>query len=200
MRKSDLFFNVLRLPADFVMLMLAGAAIYFFRPVYFEFNLPFLYYIYLVLFVALIFIGTYAISGLYSLKNRMGKAEEFFKIVVASSAGIMIIIVYIFLRAELFNSRFLVLGGWFFAIILVFTARVIIRKLQSHLVARYSFGVHKTMIIGNDIIASKILNQISGPYSGYKVVGHLNSPGIQEFKLAIGTPGVDDVMLTDPSY
>ena len=190
------------------MLMLAGAATYFlrtelisfFRPVYFEFNLPFLYYIYLVLFVALIFIGTYAISGLYSLKNRMGKAEEFFKIVVASSAGIMIIIVYIFLRAELFNSRFLVLGGWFFAIILVFTARLIIRKLQSHLVARYSFGVHKTMIIGNDIIASKILNQISGPYSGYKVVGHLHNPEIQEIKLAIGNPGVDEVMLTDPNY
>src|SRR3989338_11466025 len=150
MRKSDLFFNVLRLPVDFVMLISAGITAYFlrteiisfFRPVYFEFNLPFLHYFYLVFFVSLLFIGTYALSGLYSLKNRMGKAEEFLKIIVASSAGIMIIIVYIFLRAELFNSRFLVLGGWFFAIILVFTARLIIRKLQSHLVARYSFGVH----------------------------------------------------------
>lgn len=209
MKKSDLFFNVLRLPVDFVMLMLAGTANYFlrteiisfFRPVYFEFNLPFLHYAYLVFFVSLIFIATYALSGLYSLKNRMGKAEEFLKIVVASSAGVMIIIVLIFLRAELFNSRFLVLGGWFFAIIFVFTARLLIRNLQSYLVSKYDFGTHKVMLIGNDALATKILNRIKGDLSsGYRIVKHLNNPEVHEVKVAVGNPGVDEVMLADPNY
>src|SRR3989344_8471431 len=122
MKKSDLVFNALRLPVDFVMLILAGIVNYFlrtkilsfFRPVYFEFNLPIYQYLYLALFVSVLFVGAYAASGLYSMKNRIGKAEEFLKIIVASSAGIMMIIIYIFLRQELFNSRFLVMGGWFF--------------------------------------------------------------------------------------
>src|SRR3989338_8413460 len=96
MKKSELFFNVLRLPVDFVMLLSAGITAYFlrteiisaFRPVLFEFNLPLLKYFYLVVFVSLIFIGAYAISGLYSLKNRLGLMEEFSKIIIASSASI----------------------------------------------------------------------------------------------------------------
>ncbi|OGN09809.1 MAG: hypothetical protein A3J46_00305 [Candidatus Yanofskybacteria bacterium RIFCSPHIGHO2_02_FULL_41_11] len=191
------------------MLISAGITAYFlrteiisfFRPVYFEFNLPFLHYFYLVFFVSLLFIGTYALSGLYSLKNRMGKAEEFLKIIVASSAGIMIIIVYIFLRAELFNSRFLVLGSWFFAIFFVFIARMLIRNLQNHLVRKYDFGVHKTMLIGSDSLATKILNRMkSDPSSGYRIVKHLNNPEIEEVRSAVGNPGIDEVMLADPNY
>src|SRR3989344_5516527 len=116
MKKSELFFNVLRLPADFLMLLIAGVSSYFlrteilsaFRPVLFDFNLPFAKYFYLVLFVSIIFVAFYAISGLYSLKVRRGLFDELLKIIVASSAGIMIIIIYIFLRQELFDSRFLV--------------------------------------------------------------------------------------------
>ena len=80
MKKSDLFFNVLRLPMDFLMLLVAGISTYFlrteilsvFRPVLFEFRLPFDKYFYLVLLVSLIFIASYAVSGLYSLKIRRG--------------------------------------------------------------------------------------------------------------------------------
>jgi len=123
MKKADLFFNVMRLPMDFLMLLVAGATTYVlrtqilqtFRPVLFEFNLPLMEYLYLVVFVSVLFIVSYAISGLYSMRVRIGIAEEFSKVFVASSAAIMTIIIYIFLRQELFNSRFLVLGGWFLA-------------------------------------------------------------------------------------
>src|SRR3989344_7500304 len=118
MKKADLFFNVLRLPMDFLMLLVAGATTYIFRteilqtfrPVLFEFNLPLVKYLYLVVFVSVLFIVSYTISGLYLMKVRMGIAEEFSKVLIASSAAIMTVIVYIFLRQELFNSRFLVLG------------------------------------------------------------------------------------------
>ena len=209
MRKADLIFNAIRLPVDFLMLVLAGIVNYlsrtkllsFFRPAYFEFNLPITNYIYLVIFVSFIFIGSYAVSGLYSMKNRMGKTEEFLKIIVASSAGIMIIIVYIFLRQELFNSRFLVLGGWFFGIIFVFLGRLLVRKFQLYSTFHYGFGVYKTMIIGNDEAAIKIINQIiDNPSSGYKIVKHLFNPEIGEVRSAIGNPGVEEVILADSSY
>ena len=138
MKKSELFFNVLRLPVDFLMLLTAGISAYFlrteilsaFRPVLFEFNLPFAKYFYLFVLVFVLFIASYAVSGLYSLKIRRGLFDELLKIIVASSAGIMLVIIYIFLRQELFDSRFLVLGSWFFAIVFVFAGRIFVNLCQ----------------------------------------------------------------------
>src|SRR3989338_2551354 len=191
MKKADLFFNVLRLPMDFLMLLAAGATTYIFRteilrtlrPVLFEFNLPLSSYLYLVIFVSVLFIFSYTISGLYSMKVRMGIAEEFSKVLVSSSATVMIIIVYIFLRQELFNSRFLVLGGWFFAVLFVFLGRMLVRWLQVFFVSKYDFGIHKIMIVGNDSIATNIIGEITQkPSSGYRIVKHLLNPEIEEIR------------------
>ncbi|MBI2062336.1 MAG: sugar transferase [Candidatus Yanofskybacteria bacterium] len=209
MKKADLFFNVLRLPTDFLMLLAAGATTYIFRteilrtfrPVLFEFNLPFVKYLYLVIFVSVLFIISYAISGLYLMKTRMGIAEEFSKILVSSSAAVMVIIVYIFLRQELFNSRFLVLGGWFFAILFVFLGRMLVRYLQVFFVAKHDFGIHKIMIIGNDRIAVGIIDDITkNPSSGYRIVKHLLNPEIEEVRHSIKNPGVDEVILANQDY
>jgi len=209
MKKSELFFNVLRLPVDFVMLLSAGITAYFlrteiisaFRPVLFEFNLPLLKYFYLVVFVSLIFIGAYAISGLYSLKNRLGLMEEFSKIIIASSAGIMIIIVYIFLRQELFNSRFLVLGGWLLAIIFVFVGRMLIKIFQTYAVSKFNFGIHQVLVIGNDAAARQVKEEIYlNPLLGYRVVHQLAEPDIQALKIFLTTDTVDEVLLTNPDY
>ncbi len=209
MKKADLFFNVLRLPVDFLMLLAAGATTYIFRtqilrtfrPVLFEFNLPLVSYLYLVVFVSFLFIISYAISGLYLMKVRIGIAEEFSKILVSSSAAVMAIIVYIFLRQELFNSRFLVLGGWFFAVLFVFLGRVLVRYLQVFFVSKYDFGIHKILIIGNDQSAINIVDEIvKNPSSGYRIVKHLLSPEIKEVAALVGNSGVDEVILANHDY
>ena len=209
MKKADLFFNVLRLPMDFLMLLAAGAVTYIFRteilrtfrPVLFEFNLPFTRYLYLVIFVSILFIIAYAISGLYSMKIRMGIAEEFLKVLVSSSAAVMAIIVYIFLRQELFNSRFLVLGGWFFAVLFVFLGRMLVKYLQVLFVSKYDFGVHKIMVVGNDRAAANIIDEITqNPSSGYRIVKHLLNLEIKEIRCLVGNPGVDEVILANHDY
>ncbi len=206
MKKADLFFNVLRLPTDFLMLLAAGATTYIFRteilrtfrPVLFEFNLPLAGYLYLVVFVSVLFVISYAMSGLYSMKVRMGMVEEFSKILVSSSAAVMIIIIYIFLRQELFNSRFLVLGGWFFSILFVFLGRILIRYLQVFFVAKRDFGVHRIMVVGNGNIATSIIEEITkNPSSGYRIVKHLLNPEIKEIRSSVGNPGLDEVILTN---
>lgn len=209
MKKADLFFNVLRLPIDFLMLLAAGLTTYLlrtqildtFRPVLFEFNLPLLKYAYLVLGVSLIFLLAYAVSGLYSMKTRMKRVEELMKIVVASSAAVLAVIIYIFLRQELFNSRFLVLGGWFFAIIFVGMGRLLIRQLQNFIVAKYDFGIHRVMVIGDDDATGKIISDISNnPHAGYRVAKHLTDPALAEVRAAMENPGIDEVILTNTSY
>ncbi len=209
MKKADLFFNVLRLPVDFVMLLVAGLTTYLlrtkilaaFRPVLFEFNLPLVKYIYLVLAVSFIFLLAYAASGLYSMKTRMKRFEEFAKILVASSAAILAVIIYIFLSQELFNSRFLVLGGWFFAILFVSVGRLVVRWLQNIFVAKYDFGIHRVMIVGDDEATQKIIDDIrSNPQSGYRVAKHLTDPELAEVRAAVENPGVDEVILTNTNY
>ena len=209
MKRSELFFNTLLLPFDFLMIMLAGLATYFlrtkilssFRPVLFEFNLPFKHYFLLVILVAALFISFFAISGLYKLKITTGRIEEFFRVVIASSAGVMSLIVYIFLRQELFNSRFLVLGGWALVVLFVSLGRFLVRHLQKNLVVRYDFGIHKVLVIGDDKVSAKIMGEIKkNPSVGYRIVKHLENPEVAEVKLAVGNPGIDEVILANPNY
>lgn len=209
MKKSELFFNTLLLPFDFLMILLAGLATYFFRtkilsafrPVFFDPNLPFEKFFLLVILVAILFIAIFAISGLYSLKSTTSRIEEFFRVAIASSAGIMSLIVYIFLRQELFNSRFLVLGGWVLTILFVSVGRFLVRHLQKNLVARYDFGIHKVLVIGDDKVSVKIIEEMEkNPSTGYRVVKHLENPEVAEVKSAIGNPGIDEVILANPNY
>ena len=191
------------------MLLAAGAATYIFRteilttfrPVLFEFNLPLVKYLYLVIVVSVLFVLSYAISGLYSMRVRMSVMEEFSKVLVASLAAVMLIIRYIFLRQELFNSRFLVLGGWFFAVLFVFLGRLLVRYLQMFFVSKRDFGVHKIMIVGNSQASKGIIEEITrNPSSGYRIVKHLLNPEIEDIRSSVGNPGVDEVILANYDY
>ncbi len=209
MRKSDLFFNVLRLPVDFLMLIAAGFATYYFRtellsafrPVLFQFNLPLLRYAYLVIFVSAIFLGAFALSGLYSMRSRLRIGEEFFKILVASSSGIMMVIVYIFLRQELFDSRFLVLGSWFFAIMFVFAGRLVVRQVRAIAVSKYDFGIHRLIVVGGSEVAIRLAGEINQDRaSGYRMVAHLKTLVPAEVESAVNKLEADELILADANY
>jgi len=209
MKKFDLLFNVIRVPADFGMVVLAGITTYIFRteilsifrPVLFEFQLPLNRYISLVVFSAFLFIAAYSISGLYSMKKRMSIAEEFAKILIASSAGTLSIIIFIFLRQELFDSRFLVIGGWSFVILFVFSGRLMIRATQRYAIGRYNYGVHRVLIIGGDTVSEKIATALSqNPALGCFLIGHLLNPTIDELKEILKNSGIDEVILANPNY
>src|SRR3989344_1184443 len=111
MKRSELAFNVIRLVVDILTIWMAGFATYFlrteilsaFRPVLFEVNLPLKEYIYLVVTVSLVFVAAYAVLGLYTLKIRLRiwEWDEFLKVFIGSSAGIILVIFYIFLQQEL---------------------------------------------------------------------------------------------------
>ena len=208
MKRADLIFTVLRLPVDFAMLVAAAVVAYFlrtelisiFRPVLFEINLPLTRYLGLSVLTSLAFLAAFAIVGLYSFK-RLRATEEFGKILVGCSAGILAVIIFIFLRQELFDSRFLVLGGWFLAIVFVTIGRAIVRAIQRHVVARRGFGVHKLVIVGDGEAANKITQSINtNPTSGYRIVGHVVQPNLSELQNILEKAGLDEVILADASF
>ena len=219
MKRSELILSTALAPLDFVMLLLAGVITYLirtqildaFRPVQFGLNLPFERYFLSVVLVACIFILAYAFAGLYSLRTTRRFIEEVFRVAFASSAGLMAVIVYIFLRAELFDSRFLVLGAWFAGIMFVSLGRFGIRRFQRYIAIKYGLGVHRVLIIGEDELSQTLVRQMqSDPGAGYRVVKQLAHPEIAEVQRAVGppsqssgeasNPGIDEVILANPNY
>jgi len=212
MKKSELIFSALLVPIDFLMLILAGIAAYFlrvspvvakWRPVLFALNLPFERYFFLLLAVSIFGILIFAVSGLYNITARKHLIKEFFQIIVAISATLLVVILYIFFSRELFESRFIVLAAWILAIIFVSFGRFFVKKLQRYLVGRYDVGVHNVVVIGEDRMSRKIINQIKkNPALGYRIIKRffeLNTDKIKSF-LMNDRSDVDEVILASPRY
>src|SRR5688572_5817793 len=123
MKRSELFFDAILLPLDFFALLAAGAAAYFLRtselvqkirPAVFEFDLPFFDYMELATIVSLVIIGIFALQGLYAMQVTRRLLEEVTRILSGVTIGIMLVILYTFLSAELFQSRFIVIAAYGF--------------------------------------------------------------------------------------
>lgn len=210
MKRSDLIFTAILLPVDFLMLVLAGLATYFlrtsqlisqWRPVLFNINLPFQRYFEIVLVVALFWIAIFALVGLYQIKRSNRLIDEFFQIATASSAGLMAIIIYIFIKREWFDSRFIILVAWFLAIIFVFFGRILIRKLQQYLIIKYGFGVEKIVIIGSDKVTKNLIQEIENlPELGFKIKAQIPSLDILSIKEAVENSEIDQILLGNINY
>ena len=111
MKRSELFFSAIQVPVDFLMIVLAAISAFSIRnfpqivtlkPLLY--NFPFDAYIKVVLITAPFFILIYAAEGLYSIKVTKKFWKEAFKVFAATSIGLIIIIVTIFLKRE-WNSE-----------------------------------------------------------------------------------------------
>jgi len=212
MKRSELIFGALLVPVDFLMFLAAGMAAYFlrvsplvvkWRPVLFTLNLPFERYFFLLLAVSFFGVVIFAVSGLYKITAQKKLFKDFFQIIVATSATILVVILYIFFSRELFESRFIVLAAWIFAIIFVSLGRFFIKKLQRYLVGKYSVGTHNVVVIGEDRITKKIIKEIkTNPELGYRIIQHFSDIDTEQIKNFILGEGVytDEVILASYKY
>ena len=125
MKKSELFFTAALVPLDIFSLFLAGIAAYtlrfhpFFtdlRPVLFDTTLQ---EFGTILFpMILLWIGIFALSGLYSTKPPR-LAHELLRIFLACSTSMAVLFALLFFSRSLFESRFIVLAAWGFSILLL---------------------------------------------------------------------------------
>jgi len=207
MKKSELFFTTILVPLDFLMLFLAGLSSYFirthpliiqYRPVLFHLNLPLNKYLGLVIAVSLYFLVVFALVGLYKIKMRRMILDDFLKIIIGVSAGIFILVLYIFMSREAFDSRFLVLAGWIFAILFVLAGRFFIIHLQKFLIKKYHFSANRVLVIGKDNISAKIIRNIKEePNLGYFFAGNFNSPDLKKIKEKIVNSEIDEIILAN---
>ncbi len=209
MKKSEILFGVLRIPVDFAMLVCAGLASYglrtgllvYLRPVEFSLNLTYERYVLLVGLVSAGFILVFAIAGLYKLRSTTRFYDEILRIFLASSAAVTLLVFYIFLRQELFDSRFLILGPWVLGFIFVVLGRLAIRLLQRFFVSRLGYGTHRLVIIGNDEITAALESTLQkSRQTGYSLVDIHREINLVHLGDLMKRNSIDEIILANPNY
>jgi len=207
MKRSELFFSAIQVPVDFAMIVLAGLTAFVIRdvpqilalqPKLYKY--PFDSYFKILLIVAPLFILIYAIEGLYNIRVTKKFWKEALKIFTATSIGLVIIIVAIFLKREWFSSRFIILAAWMTMVFYVVIARYIIHLIQKGLLRTKGIGVHRVLLIGRngkmDTMA-KLIKQNKD--LGYKIVDQIETAHLKVIRAIREQMGVDEIILCEPS-
>ncbi|MFH1354118.1 MAG: sugar transferase [bacterium] len=208
MKRSELFFDAVLVPIDFVALMAAGIVAYHLRtsqivqsvrPAVFVLDLPLLEYLQLATIVAAAIVVIFALQGLYSMQATRKLREELARIFAGISMGMMGVIVYIFLSAELFQSRFILLAAYVLGLVFVSLGRWLVRKLQQIMLQR-GYGVYQVVLIGNGRFGKQLADVFADRTDlGYRVVG---MPAIVRWDVLEDIwqkHGIDEVIQTDPT-
>lgn len=208
MKRSELFFGAILVPIDFVALLLASAAAYYLRlsnvaqgvrPAVFELDLPFPEYMQLSAIVSLVIIALFALHGLYAMRVTRKGLDEVTQIFSGISIGIMLVILYIFLSAEAFQSRFIIIIAYVFAFVFVSMGRMLVRQAQRILLRR-GMGVHRVVLAGNGPFAEELARIfLRDRELGYVVVAqldHITQDGLQQ---AYARHGIDEIIQTNPT-
>jgi len=214
MKRSELIFNFLLIPVDILMIILSFIIAYYIRKYQGEviFLWPIQEYGKFILLMVPFWIIIFALEGLYNPKKFKYGIDEFASIVISVSAGIMLVVAWIFLSRTLFFSRLVIIYSWVLGIFLVTFGRRIMRSLQQYLY-RYNIGVHRLILIGNNSISYNLLKSIKTNQTlGYRLVGIITSPddkdynrkenikilgSISDLEKIIKNHPIDDLILTD---
>jgi exopolysaccharide biosynthesis polyprenyl glycosylphosphotransferase len=208
MKKSELIFGAVLVPIDILALTAAALVAYFLRtnayvqsvrPAVFVLDLPFVEYLQLVVMVSLAVVVVFAWQGLYAMQVTRRLVDELAHIAAGVSVGVMGVITFIFLRAELFQSRFIVLAAYVLAIIFVSLGRWAVRKLQL-LMSRKGYGVYRVVLVGNGRYGRQLATMFSRqPELGYRVVGTPTVVNWGVLEKIYQQRGIDEIIQADPT-
>lgn len=185
-----MFFNIILVPIDLLLLVSAGFAAYFLRTSHFVsdikpvlFNLPLPYFFTITIAFAIFITLVFALSGLYIMRRTTSVLQELAKVVVSVSAGMAMIIAFMFFNREWFDSRFILLAAWGFSIIFVSFGRISIRIIKSSVLHKRGVGAENTIVLGQgekvEIIKKQILQNKK---LGLNLVGILPMPNYNLLK------------------
>lgn len=208
MKKSELFLNIIFLPIDFVLLILAGISAYNLRftaasdLIRIVYQVPYEHYFNGILMLSASLIALFVIFGLYKIKGERKLSEELRRSTMACSLGFVSVILYIFFIREMFSSRFIVLVGWLLAILYLGLARIILYLIKKFLY-RAGVGVRQVVFVGNSKSAEILIHEFSVNRSlGYRVVkrfDNFNTEEAEELEKIIGYSRVDEIIQADPN-
>jgi len=209
MKRNELIFTFLLVPLDYIMIILAGVSAYYIRYAEFItnlrpiiFDLSFNEYFKALLIVAFIFLLVFAFAGLYIVRSPRKYIKESFRVVEACSTALMLVVILIFFRRELFDSRFIVLAAWILSIFYIIIARGLIRFLQRFLY-NFEIGVHRVVMVGASKTTDNLIHTFSSKKNfGFKVIKRLRDFSFeteQDLLKFIENNEIDEIIQADPN-
>ncbi len=207
MKKSELLFSAVQVPVDFVMIVFAALTAFSVRnipsiialqPKLYSF--PLHQYNKVVFATVPFFLVVYAFEGLYDNRVTRKFWKEVLRVFGATSIGLMIVIVAIFLKREWFSSRFIILAAWILAVIYVSFARYLLQLTQKWFLRNLGIGVHRVLLIGKNEkmnIFSKMIEENKN--LGYRVVEQIDTASLKTVKKIKKELGIDEIILCESS-
>lgn len=174
MKRVELAFTAILVPLDYLLVYAAALTAHRVRFGWFAevrpalFEMPLKDYLLVAAGVAMLFVVYFAFAGLYGVAGPRRLRMEISRVFLACSTGIMTVIAVFFFRAELFNSRFIVLAAWAFAVLYVTLGRIAVRLLQ-RLLLRFGIGTHKVALIGGD---DRVADALVDAFAVHKALGY----------------------------
>lgn len=173
-KRSELFFSLILVPIDFMMMIAGFVAAYIVRvkidarPT--AYHIAGMTYVRYLVVLLPIWIIIFALTGLYNLSSTRSRLGELVRILIATASGVMVLIFLdFFSRKPIFPSKSVPIYGFLFSFILIFLARFIVRAIQQYLF-RFNIGVHNVVIVGQSTAARELRDKLSQKHSGYNVV------------------------------
>ncbi len=207
MKRSELIIAAALVPLDFLAIIAAGMAAYSFRfhpavtgflPVQFPFDIE--RYATILFPVALLWLAVFALAGLYAIhQHRL--AKELVRVVLASAASMAVVFSILFFSRSLFESRFVVLAGFMFAVVFVCLERAAVRGLQRALLS-LGIGEHRVAVIGKNKTADALVKEFQRKHRlGFHVHAQFdtyNEEVERRLRDLVRRDEIDEILLCDP--
>ena len=207
MKRSEIFFSALQVPADFAMIILAASTAYFLRgmPMFHGyvsrvFEISFENYLRFTLTVTPLILLILAFEGLYTMRATRSFGKEAYGVLRAVSLGLIVLVLAVFINREWFSSRFVILVSWAFAVLYVIIARYLIRLVQRWFLVHRGMGIHRVLLIGTNKKMYALRRLLTRRKAlGYRVVDHIDTASVSHIKELRQEKGIDEIVVGDPT-
>lgn len=209
MKKSELFFSVLQVVVDYVLIVCAAVLAYQLREtaqIQTLINKEGLYnitgqqYVTMALMIAAVAVIVFAFEGLYNIRSTRRFWQETYTVFKGATIVLVLIIIGFFLQREWFSSRFIIVSAWGLVIMAVSLGRVVLHTVQKYLLTYKDIGVHRVLLVGTSEKIKYFCRVIrTQKHLGYRIVDHVDYVNISQIKKIQKEKGIDEVIVHESS-
>lgn len=219
MKRSEILFSALLVPADGLALLAAFILSYSIRESAFLISpedvgflaerlqftgspliltlSQYLRYIWFVIPVMLLF---FALAGLYAMRPTSNWLQRFLHILIGVSTGEFFILLLFLLKKDFFLPRSTIIYSWILGTVFVLVGRVLMRLLQKGLYS-YNIGIIKVGVIGINEVAEQIIRQLSAnKSSAYRLSFQYDSLEVAKVLKQIQQEKIDELIVVSERY
>jgi len=184
MKRSEIFFGLLKIPTDFIASVLGFLVAYHLRlitepipglakPIDYTVLPTMKEYSEFSVYAAIALIAVFTIGKLYTMKSKVSFSKELRKVLTLGIVWIMLIITYFFFTRTFPFSRLGMIYSWAIAIMFVIFGRAIIKIIQN-ITLRFGIGRLRVLFIGNNEVTKDLIAQLSKT-SSYNIIGVIDN-------------------------